>query len=341
MGLLRSAKRAVAASLKRTGAFWLASCTPWRRRRLLVLCYHGISIADEHEWSPALYLDQRRFERRMNILRRGRYSVLPLGDAVRALYAGQLPERAVAITFDDGAHDFYSRARPVLEAHGFPATVYLTTYYCGYNRPVFDGACSYMLWKERGKRAQFRGHPLDLAGSGRASALRQLSALATGLSGADRDAFLAELARDIGFDYESFVGRRILHIMNPAEVTDSAQRGIDFQLHTHRHRLPRDRALFRSEIDENRQSILAMTGRLPSHFCYPSNAQAPEFPAWLSELSVQTAVTCDPGLASSASDPLRLPRFLDSSNPTDAEFESWLAGVAVFLPSSSARRNAL
>ena len=31
----------------------------------------------------------------------------------------------------------------------FPATLYLTTYYSHYNRPVFDLMCSYLLWKGR------------------------------------------------------------------------------------------------------------------------------------------------------------------------------------------------
>jgi hypothetical protein len=53
------------------------------------------------------------------------------------------PKRAVAITFDDGFHDFHSVAFPLIESFGFPVTLYLTTYYVEYNRPVFDPMVGY------------------------------------------------------------------------------------------------------------------------------------------------------------------------------------------------------
>jgi peptidoglycan/xylan/chitin deacetylase (PgdA/CDA1 family) len=40
---------------------------------------------------------------------------------------GQLPDRAIVLTFDDGYEDFHSRAMPLLDRYGFTATLFVTT----------------------------------------------------------------------------------------------------------------------------------------------------------------------------------------------------------------------
>ena len=59
-----------------------------------------------------------------------------------------------------------------------------------------------------------------------------------------------------------------------------ARAGIDFQLHTHRHRTPLDRDRFVGEIRENRAVVEEMTGSNERvHFCYPSGALAAGIPS--------------------------------------------------------------
>ena len=77
------------------------------------------------------------------LLKDGGYRVLPLDEALRLLQAKRLPPRSVTITFDDGFYDFHRHAVPLLEEFNFPATVFLSTYYCRFKKPVFDIACAY------------------------------------------------------------------------------------------------------------------------------------------------------------------------------------------------------
>jgi hypothetical protein len=48
--------------------------------------------------------------------------------------------------------------------------------------------------------------------------------------------------------------------------------------------------------------------------------------------NIDSATTCDHGIATRQSGPLLLPRLLDSMNITDADFECWLSGFSAFLP---------
>lgn len=276
----------------------------------------------------------------MQLLKDSNCTVLPLAEAVRRLYSQDLPERCVALTFDDGNHDFYSGAWPILREFGFPVTVYLSTYYSLYPKPVFDVICSYLLWKGRKGRLDFRrltGQEtvMDLSANGSiAHAVAELLKFAQdqNLSAEEKDALAASVAAQLNIDYEALLERRLLHLMSPEEVKTLASEGVDIQLHTHRHRVPSERSLFMREIDDNKKSIQEMTGDVPSHFCYPSGVYSQSFLPWLEEAGVVSATTCDVGFASRQSHPLLLPRLLDASGLSEIEFEGWLTGVSAALP---------
>jgi peptidoglycan/xylan/chitin deacetylase (PgdA/CDA1 family) len=344
--MLRSVKLAALRALRGGGTFSLVANSRWRQQRLLILCYHGISLEDEHFWRPGLYMDPEKLERRLELLKRGKYSVLPLGDALQRLRAGTLPPRSVVITFDDGTHDFYQQAFPRLKAHDFPVTVYQTTYYTSCERPVFNLICSYMLWKCKGQvitdgREIGLSAPLDLRTEvERHKVVRSLIEIAEreSLTGLQKDDLAARLARFLRVDYESLKARKILQLMNAGELQEIAKNGVDLQLHTHRHRTPEDRSLFRREIEDNRTCIQALVSTQPVHFCYPSGVYRPAFLPWLREEHVLSATTCDAGLATRNSDSLLLPRFVDNQNRTNIEFESWATGIGDLLALRRAAR---
>jgi len=313
----------------------------WRRQRLLILCYHGIAMGEEHGSHPEMFLPVDVFARRMEILAQSGANVLVLGEALRLLHAGKLPPNSVAITFDDGWADFRTQAFPILQKHSFPATVYLTTYYCRLRRPIFRFALAFMMWKLSShliENAGFDWLPTHLdfrTQTSRDALLWQIDAHAKQqeLSGAQKDELAARFAEAIGFDYAAFCRERLFQLMTPEEVADMARAGIDIQLHTHRHRTPLDRERFITEIRENRQFIEEMTGGNHGvHFCYPSGAVQPAFLPWLKEAGVESATTCENGLAARGTDPYMLPRLLDQYGLTEDEFASWVSGLAAFIP---------
>lgn len=335
-------KEVVLKAARRAGGLALVRDSAWRRRRLLILCYHGVSLDDEHEWDSALYVTQERLRARLQALKDGGYTILPLAEATRRLYNHTLPPRSVALTFDDGTVDFERRALPVLREFDAPATLYLTTYYSVTRFPVFNTVLPYVLWRGRnsgGDVAALCGStsPMPVATDDeRAHARKCLYdfAVSRNMSAAEKDVLVTRVAAAVKVDYAEIVERGMMQIMPPDVVRGLPRDLVDVQLHTHRHRTPRDRELFMREINDNVRVAHDLLGSTKpfEHFCYPSGDYSGEFLEWLRECGVRYATTCVPELASAHGDPLLLPRFVDTMGQSELSFEAWATGFAALLP---------
>jgi peptidoglycan/xylan/chitin deacetylase (PgdA/CDA1 family) len=298
----------------------------WRQQRLLVLCWHGISLDDEHEWNGGLYIPQSLFRHRLKRLSEGGYRVLSLDEGLRRLWAGELPPRSVVITFDDGFYDFAAKAVPVLQEFAFPATLYLTTYYVDYQRPVFNLIVPYMLWKQRKLP-----NGTALASEAEAEAYaRQVIAQAEkdGATAAQKDGVARSLASQIAFDYDAALQSRLLHLMTPQETQAVIADGsITIEGHTHRHRTPEDVDLMTREFRQNNDRIQEITGRRPIHFCYPSGVFRRQYFPLLEQEEYRSATTCELGIASKNDEPYLIPRLLDHMQLTGMQYDAWLSGL--------------
>jgi len=348
--MLQTIKLRLLQASRATGLNRRLGNSEWRRNRLLILCYHGVSQDDEHEWNPELFMAPKTLERRFEILHEGGYQVMPLTEAAERLGLGSLPPRSVVVTFDDGTTDFRTTALPILQKFSYPSTVYVRTDYCWYRRPVFPPVGPYLLWKRRDRVVP----PCPELGWTEAQDLRSLEGRSRAWadvlrisqqrepSGEEYDRILERMALHIGVDYSAFVDSRILQIMSPEEIAAIAQAGVDVQLHTHRHRLVTALGQgeeLRDEIEENRRQLLEMTGRRAVHFCYPSGKYTLESLPVLRQLGIVTATTCEPGLASRGSHPLLLPRYIDTNSRSEAEFEAWLSGAGSLLAQLKPKRH--
>jgi peptidoglycan/xylan/chitin deacetylase (PgdA/CDA1 family) len=127
--------------------------------RIPILMYHSISDDAEqglHPYyrtstSPSVFAEHMRF------LDENKYMVVGLNEAVAILKrradegidrSAKNARKYAVLTFDDGFRDFYMEAFPLLELHGFTATVFLSTAYVGVTeRKRFKGK-ECLLWDE-------------------------------------------------------------------------------------------------------------------------------------------------------------------------------------------------
>ena len=90
----------------------------------LILMYHRVADVRVDPWDLAVH--PARFDEQMDVVSRTRMPV-PIDWLVGEISAGRRPQKAVAVTFDDGYLDVLRAAKPVLEKHDVPATMFLTT----------------------------------------------------------------------------------------------------------------------------------------------------------------------------------------------------------------------
>jgi peptidoglycan/xylan/chitin deacetylase (PgdA/CDA1 family) len=93
-----------------------------QRPRALVLVYHRVGERGLDPWR--LTVDSEIFADQMEALAR-EWSPLSLAELVEGLDMRRLPERAVAVTFDDGYADTLEVAAPILLEHGIPTTLFV------------------------------------------------------------------------------------------------------------------------------------------------------------------------------------------------------------------------
>lgn len=337
-----SAKELIYALAKTGGLFSRAQ--RWARNGLCILCYHGFSFIDEHRFRPKLFQTPELFAQRMDYLKRNGYSPLPLEEALQRLHQGRLGEKELVITIDDGFHGVAALAVPILKSYGFPATIYVTTYYMQRNNPIFGLALQYMFWKSACRLIDPTGLPVAFKGrcpsKGVAGEIFLWQLEDYGEKRLDEDGRLAlarELGRRLEVDFDELVSSRRLSLMTAAEVADLARHGFDIQLHTHRHRLPADGAQARRELQDNRMALQPLAKAPLNHLCYPSGIWSRALWPVLAAEGVATATTCEPGRNYPSTPPLGLRRFLDFQNTPPIVFEAEVSGFSELLRCLAAR----
>ena len=120
-------KKIVFSVLHNVGVTRLAAW--WNRKRVVILCYHGVTerLKRNPSDSAGLHIRAERFEAQLDYLRR-HYHVISLAEFLRARENNHsLPDRSVVLTFDDGYRNFLTGALPRLIARKMPVCVFLIT----------------------------------------------------------------------------------------------------------------------------------------------------------------------------------------------------------------------
>lgn len=323
--------------LKCLGFFHLSSAIT--KNDVRILCYHGVSMDDEHRFNGLLFMTCETFFDRMKYLRNNRFNVVSLETALDIACGKRAMKHPVVITFDDGWFNTYKNSVGILKEYGFPATIYVTSYYACKRVSVLNVVVRYLAWKSNRDHVDMAwlspnlGHQLPLdKGSKKTTVDRIINELENIPTLSERKEAVERISEYLGFSREDVTKNPAFHLMTERQIRQAAEEGFSIQLHTHRHRFPsEDLNALRNEIEENRKFLEPLIGYSPVHLCYPSGRYDPRCYDMLRKMKIKSATTCESGFMKKKSHVLALPRFLDGENIEKIEFEAELCGALEIL----------
>src|SRR5437667_10487333 len=97
-----------------------------RRRRAVVLGYHGVAESRRRDDLSMLLVAPDRFRAQVEMLLAAGFSFVTLAELARLGAGGMPPPGLAALTFDDGMRNNHEVALPILRESAIKATVYVT-----------------------------------------------------------------------------------------------------------------------------------------------------------------------------------------------------------------------
>jgi peptidoglycan/xylan/chitin deacetylase (PgdA/CDA1 family) len=310
----------------------------FRSKRAAILMYHSV-MDDPRQVADSLggiVHSTEVFQGQMELLAR-QFRPVDL-DRLASFVKGEqdLPEHAVAITFDDGYRDNYELAMPILNRFGIPAAFYVTVDSIERRKLPWPSRLRFSFRTTSEK--EFRdesGHRWSLGSpEQRERAYLGVCDQVCKLAGAALENRVAQMEQALEAQLSSDSGRLM---MTWEQVKQLAQHGHIVGSHTMTHPNLAFLALeqMRSELRESKQRMEAHVNAPVQHFSYPCPAL---FPNWTEQtveesrrVGYQTAVTTSTGLTRPNDNPLGLKRVRPTKTVEGLEWtlESAFAGRAL------------
>ncbi len=247
-----------------------------------ILLYHGVHGDDvvlEGRNSSGKHVSATRFRNQMKWLAANK-QVVSMGAIAEAYKAkSDLPEGAVAVTFDDGFLNNYTEAWPVLEEHKVPATIYLATGFIGTGRMIWSDVLEANLLGANVDEIaidfpdQRLRWPLESVDD-RISAFLEIKEMCKQLPVDAKDGVVSKISRATGATVESDHPLYAFMSWNDVRAMDASPL-VDFGAHTVDHvslaKVSED--VMASQIDDSVAALEKHLGHACNFFSYPEGQE--------------------------------------------------------------------
>jgi len=199
-----------------------------RRRRVRVVGYHACQ-EEENDWIAGLASNTPPADLRTHIAYLcEHYTVISLEQLER----GDLPDRPVLLTFDDGYRSVYLDAYPILRARGLPATVYVLSSAVDNRAMVWVNELNWFMRRHRDVTIPIVTSRLGLPATSDAEEV--LAVLSDKYDRTLVTSLLVEIRRRTGVNAEALAVEADLYLTWD-QIREMAQHGVSFGNHTATH----------------------------------------------------------------------------------------------------------
>ncbi len=301
------------------------------RNALTIVLYHGV---DERR-DLGIYnyrgkfISPEAFDRQLAYFKK-KYTVLPLDEAVDMLRTGtSLPPYTLIITFDDGYHNNFTHALPLLKKYNLPATIFITTNFVEKHEPLWVDRLEYVVSKGAIGTTREEKVAFD----------RKTRERLKKLSHTERLRELADIEKEYGVQLADFDGERAVYApLSWEDIAEMGRHAIMFGAHTKSHPIlntlsPEEQ---RAEIEESLTLLQRRCSAVSSVFAYP-NGQTGDMDTTtcriVERLGFRGALTTIPGFATDTSDVWMLPRYTLDASESFPFFVATVSGVRQLINS--------
>jgi peptidoglycan/xylan/chitin deacetylase (PgdA/CDA1 family) len=239
-----------------------------KHAHFLILTYHRVTDVPDPFFGGVPVQD---FRRQMEMLR-AYFNVFPLEELVVRMAKGDVPPKAVAITFDDGYRDNYQNAFPILKQLGLPATIFLVTGALDstpliWHDQVFD---AFRRTRAGSMVIEEKEYPLKTLAE-KCHALNIFLQHLRKQNPYDRDMLIQQLVSRLGITETNYNNA---HKLSWRDIKYMSEHNITFGAHTVTHpilsRMPLADAV--QEIVKSKETIEKKVGRSVRLFAYPNGS---------------------------------------------------------------------
>jgi peptidoglycan/xylan/chitin deacetylase (PgdA/CDA1 family) len=339
-------KAAVLSPLYRTGLLRLYARASLSRKAI-VLTFHRVLPLDRQRdsfSSPAIVVTPETFDMHMALVRRF-FRPVTIEEFARLIKSrARLPSATCLVTFDDGWHDNYEFALPILRRHGIPAVIFVATDFIGGDRCFWQEKLARMLHaalEHENLATVVFGHVLNSSipaaknSDERRRAVRDIVGKMKAKPIADTlelvDAVSREVDTPVGHAPERVWGEdRFMTWEQIKEMQASGLIEIGSHAQSHTPLTKLDATSASRELAQSRSAIEANTGKDCFMFAYPNGDFNDGAVSWVARAGYSLAFTTIRGRVPRGADPLRLKRINihEAAAPTPAHLLSRVAGLS-------------